>query len=208
MWRSYVKPQEEWSTWSYPIMEKERVWTFICHLAMTGVVWYTTMHLNFVSVVEHGWQSNPIVIYLAYMTNPRIFVGWWHGHNEASPSSTHTMMYCAHTTTKRTFYDCHLWLLQVTKSQNMTDDGQKWTSSKCDWRLGLTWKYDCHIWLGVHQTRSLSFPMKAHVVPICRIRYICRILQWYMTASHIFEFCTPQRSRPGKMWLHVVTNHP
>jgi hypothetical protein len=86
--------------------------------------------------------------------------------------------------------------------------GKKWPLSKCDWRIWLTGKYDCHIWLGVHQTRSMSLPMKAHVVPKRRIRYIRRILHWYMTASHIFEFHAPKRLRPDKMWLHVVTSHP
>ena len=34
------------------------------------------MHLDFVNDVWHGWQMSCAIIYLVYMTNPQIFVGF------------------------------------------------------------------------------------------------------------------------------------
>ena len=80
---------------------------------------------------------------------------------------------------------------------------KKWPSSKCDWRIWLIGKYDCHIWLGIHRTRSMSLPMKAPVVPKRRIWYIRRILRTviYDCQSYFWISCPPK----VEAWQNVTT---
>ena len=80
-----VNRQEEYSTWSDPIMAKEQVWTPICQYTMSVICWNTTMHLMKHKCVWHGQQLGPTVIYLVYVTNPQMFVGWLHGHRLGKP---------------------------------------------------------------------------------------------------------------------------
>ena len=77
--------QGEYSTWSDRIMAKEQVWTPICSFTMSVIIWNTMMHFKWTKCVQHGWQLSYDVIYLVYISNLQMFVGWLHGHRWGKP---------------------------------------------------------------------------------------------------------------------------
>jgi hypothetical protein len=86
----------------------------------------------------------------------------------------------------------------------------KWVCCDCMWTLkGNICKHQTIVPMILHQT----WQRKQWHISMKSLRELLRVdsktcCNVDMTASHMFEFRTPQRSRPGKMWLHVVTNHP
>ena len=117
---TWANHQEEYSTWSDPIMAKEHVWTPICHFAMSVTFWNTTMHLMKHKGVWHGQQLGHVVIYLVYVTNPQMFVGWLHGHMWGMPF-TLTIQWCIGT---MTFY-AYL-VVDVTRNVSLVSTPYMW----------------------------------------------------------------------------------
>jgi hypothetical protein len=78
-----IHHREEYFTRSDPIMAKEHVWTPIGRFTTSVVTWNFMMHWKWTKCVRHEWQLD--VIYLVYVTNPQMFVGWLHGHMWGMP---------------------------------------------------------------------------------------------------------------------------
>ena len=101
-WENRANHQEEYCTWSNPIMAKEQFWTPICCIAMIVVIWNTSMHLKWIKCVRHGWQLRHAIVHLVYVTNPQMFVGWLHGHRWGKPF-TPSIQWCSVILTFYTF---------------------------------------------------------------------------------------------------------
>ena len=77
---------KEYSTWSNPIMAKEQVVN--THMLSCNECYdlkYCNAFEMDLSVCKHGYQLGFVVIYLVFVTNPQMFVGWLHGDMWCKP---------------------------------------------------------------------------------------------------------------------------
>ena len=76
--------QEDYSTWSNPIMAKNMFeHPYVILQGVLYLKYYNT--IEWIMCMRHGWQLGHDVIYLVYITNPQMFVGWLHGHMWEKP---------------------------------------------------------------------------------------------------------------------------